>query len=94
MPTYEYKCRKCGTVIELQHGFDEKPPKTCRANGCRGRLERQFSPPAIIFKGKGWYVTDHGRGNGKRPANGSNGKGDPAETVEKATEKAKAALDD
>jgi len=90
MPTYDYKCTKCDTVFEVSHGFDEKPPKTCMVDGCRGRLERQFSPPAIIFKGKGWHVTDYGRGNGGR--NGGNGK--DSDTVEKATEKAKTALDD
>lgn len=89
MPTYEYKCRKCGTVFEVSHGFDEKPPKTCRADGCRGKLERLFTPPAIIFKGKGWHVTDYGRGNGRRGGNGKE-----RESVEKATEKAESALDD
>lgn len=91
MPTYDYKCSKCDTVFEISHGFDAKPPKTCRVAGCRGKLERIFSPPAIIFKGKGWHVTDYGRGNGRRD-NGGNGK-DP-DMVEKAAEKAKAALDD
>jgi len=91
MPTYDYRCKKCGTVFEIRHGFDEKPPKTCKVKGCRGRLERLFSPPAIIFKGQGWYVTDNARGNGngkdKRGGNGS----DPdklAKTMEKSGEKA------
>lgn len=87
MPTYDYRCKKCGTVFEVRHGFDEKPPKTCKVKGCRGKLERLFSPPAIIFKGKGWYVTDNGPGNGKPGGNGS----DPdkaAKAAEKSSEKA------
>ncbi len=73
----------------MRHGFDEKPPKTCRAKGCRGTLERLFSPPSIIFKGKGWHVTDYGRGNGGgngRP--GGNGSHDKDKAAEKAAEKA------
>ena len=92
MPTYEYRCKKCGTVFEVTHGFDDKPPKTCLAKGCRGKLERVFSPPAIIFKGKGWHVTDYGRGNGRSSGNGGNGK--DAGKAEKTAEKAKTALDD
>ena len=90
MPLYDYRCKKCGTVFEVRHGFDEKPPKTCKAEGCRGRLERLFSPPAIIFKGKGWYVTDSGSGNGSgKDKSGGNGS-DPdklANTTEKSSEK-------
>ncbi len=88
MPTYDYKCDKCGAVFEISHGFDEKPPKTCIDSNCDGRLHRVFSPPTIIFKGSGWHVTDYGRGNG-RNGNGRNGNGkhtadteSPKETVE------------
>lgn len=65
MPTYDYRCDKCGAVIEISHGFDEKPRKTCLSDDCDGRLHRVFSPPTIIFKGSGWHVTDYGRGNGR-----------------------------
>lgn len=94
MPTYEYKCRKCGHVLEVRHGFDDKPPKTCRRNGCRGRLERLFTPPAIIFKGSGFHVNDYGRGNGKKPK-GGNGDGPEkaADKAEKAAEKSEKAAE-
>ena len=86
MPIYVYKCRKCDDVIEVRHGFDEKPPKTCRRNGCRGKLERVFTPPAIVFKGKGFYVNDYGRGNGKRRKDGDD-RDRPEKVAEKAKEK-------
>ena len=89
MPTYDYRCKKCDTVFEVRHGFDEKPPKTCKVKGCRGRLERLFSPPAIIFKGKGWYVTDSGNGSGKGKSGGNGSDPDKlAKTAEKSSEKA------
>jgi putative FmdB family regulatory protein len=89
MPTYVYKCSKCGHAREVRHGFSEKGPKTCSRNGCRGKLERVFTAPAIIFKGKGFYVTDYGRGNGKRKPRGDNGDGSEkaSEKVEKTAEK-------
>lgn len=43
--------------------------------GCGGELERVISAPAFQFKGKGWYVTDYGRG-GTVPANGDHAKSD------------------
>jgi len=33
--------------------------------GCGGEVERLISVPALQFKGKGWYVTDYGRGGVK-----------------------------
>jgi len=78
MPTYDYKCDQCGAVVEISHGFDEKPRKTCLADDCDGRLHRVFSPPTIIFKGSGWHVTDYGRGNGKKSEESESAK----ETVE------------
>lgn len=88
MPTYDYKCEKCGAIVELSHGFDEKPRRTCPESDCDGRLRRVFSPPTIIFKGSGWHVTDYGRGNGR---SGRNGKSSP--DVSEKVEEAKASID-
>lgn len=63
MPTYDYKCEKCGNVFEVRHAFDAKPPQTCQLDDCDGALRRVFSPPTIIFKGSGWHVTDYGSGS-------------------------------
>lgn len=90
MPTYDYKCEKCGAVVELTHGFDEKPRQTCLNDHCDGRLRRVFSPPTIIFKGSGWHVTDYGRGNGKA---GRNGKSEPSPDVSEKFEDAKAGVE-
>jgi len=69
MPIYEYRCKKCGAHLEVLVRSSDKQPKRCRK--CGGALEKQFSPPAIQFKGEGWYVTDYAR------------KGSVAEKVEK-----------
>ena len=56
MPAYDYKCRTCGEVTEIRHGFDERPEGGCPH--CNGELARQFTAAPIIFKGSGYYVTD------------------------------------
>ena len=64
MPIYEYQCRKCKLVFEVQQSFKDDPVKTCKDDSCRGKVQKLFSPPAIIFKGSGFHVNDYGRGNG------------------------------
>ena len=57
MPLYEYECRKCKARTEVMQKFSDKPLTRCP--GCKGRLEKLLSAPAIQFKGSGWYVTDY-----------------------------------
>ncbi len=65
MPLYEYKCSGCGKTFEVIQKFSDEPLKTHPE--CGGPAERLLSPPALQFKGSGWYVTDYARGK----ANGS-----------------------
>ena len=62
MPVYRYECGVCGRQFELRRHFGDPHPTTC-PDGHTG-VHRVFVPPAIIFKGSGFYVTDHGR-NGR-----------------------------
>ena len=57
MPTYEYKCRECGIVFERLQHFSEEPVRVCPE--CGGPVQRVIQPVGIIFKGKGFYVTDN-----------------------------------
>ncbi len=59
MPIYEYRCRSCGKVFETLQRFSD-PPLDFH-EGCGGPVERLLSPPALQFKGTGWYVTDYAR---------------------------------
>jgi len=61
MPLYEYECARCGKRFELIQKFSDPPEATCLA--CGGRAHRQLSPPALQFKGSGWYITDYARRN-------------------------------
>jgi putative FmdB family regulatory protein len=57
MPTYEYKCGSCGIRFERVQRFDDAPLTECPE--CHGEVRRLFSPVGIIFKGTGFYSTDH-----------------------------------
>ena len=59
MPLYEYECKKCGKHFEKIERLQGPYLKKCPS--CGGGVERLMSPPAIQFKGSGWYVTDYAR---------------------------------
>lgn len=57
MPLYEYQCEKCGKRVEILQRVSDKPYKHCP--NCGGDMKKQFSSPAIQFKGSGFYKTDY-----------------------------------
>ena len=57
MPTYDYKCTKCGDVIEQFHAMTGQP-KIKKCPSCGANLKKQIGAGAgIIFKGDGFYRT-------------------------------------
>jgi putative FmdB family regulatory protein len=62
MPLYEYRCDRCGQTFEVKQKFSDQP--LTQHEGCGGSVERLLSPPALQFKGSGWYVTDYGKNGG------------------------------
>ncbi len=66
MPTYEYECLKCGHTFEVMQSFSDAPVTKCTE--CRGKVKKLFSPPAIIFKGKGFHCTDYKSSGHGRPS--------------------------
>jgi putative FmdB family regulatory protein len=65
MPTYEYTCRDCGHTFEIVQSMWDDALTMCPE--CGGSLRKVFAPPAISFKGSGFYATDHGK-KAKKPA--------------------------
>lgn len=55
VPKYDYRC-SAGHQYEKREGFDAPPMHDCQVCGVEAR--RVLTPPAIVFKGSGWYVTD------------------------------------
>jgi putative FmdB family regulatory protein len=58
MPVYTYRCESCGVQFERHQSFHDAPLKTCPE--CRKKsLRKVITPTKIIFKGSGFYATDH-----------------------------------
>jgi putative FmdB family regulatory protein len=63
MPVYAYRCENCGVQFERHQTFDEAPLKTCPE--CRKKtLRKVIGPTRVIFKGSGFYATDHKSASG------------------------------
>ncbi len=56
MPTYEYRCERCGHTTEVVQSFTDAPLTTCES--CSGPLRKVYAPVGIVFKGSGFYKTD------------------------------------
>jgi putative FmdB family regulatory protein len=63
MPVYTYRCDSCGIQFERHQSFQDAPLKTCPE--CRKKsLKKIITPTRIIFKGSGFYATDHRSASG------------------------------
>ncbi|MGB9742616.1 MAG: FmdB family zinc ribbon protein [candidate division WOR-3 bacterium] len=73
MPTYEYRCRKCGYRFSQFQRITEPPVKRCPKCRANGQVERLISGGAgLIFKGSGFYITDYRQ----KPAEAKKDKGE------------------
>lgn len=60
MPTYEYQCKSCAHRFEIWQRMADEPLTVCPE--CQGTIRRVLYPAGIVFKGSGFYKTDHGNG--------------------------------
>ncbi len=86
MPLYEYQCKKCKHRFEKIQKFADPPVKKCPE--CGGPVEKLLSPPAVQFKGSGWYVTDYARKGGSDSTASSDGAKEGSTSSAKSTDKA------
>ena len=97
MPTYDYECSGCGQAFEAFQRMSDEPLSSCPDCGAAAR--RRISGGAgFIFKGEGFYITDHrsqeyrdraAADAGKEPAAAAGAKasgGGPAESAKKSKE--------
>ncbi|TMI75566.1 MAG: hypothetical protein E6H05_06475 [Bacillati bacterium ANGP1] len=77
MPLYEYRCTRCDHLFEVHHEVGGTPGP-CPV--CGGPARRVFSSVGLIFKGSGFYTTDH-----RKPSSSDGADKKGAET--KSTEK-------
>ncbi len=79
MPHYTFRCEECGLVFERYFSFQESYDGLRCPQG-HERVLRLYRPPAIVFKGSGFYVTDHRQNGG-----GGNGKSADSSSTQTAT---------
>src|SRR5689334_1271108 len=86
MPTYDYRCAKCGEDLEVYQSFSEAP--LTRHKGGGGKLAKVKAPAGIVVEGSGFYKTDNRASNGKRGADKSDKKdsGSNGDSSSKSTE--------
>lgn len=58
MPIYTYQCENCGVQFDKQQSFHDQPLLRCPECG-KKRLRKVYQPVGIVFKGSGFYATDH-----------------------------------
>ncbi len=64
MPIYVYRCQVCGAEFERMQSFSDTTIPPCPEG--HTDVVRLLKPPAIHFKGSGWYITDSRRENGRK----------------------------
>jgi putative FmdB family regulatory protein len=66
MPSYKFHCPSCGETFEKTLPYNQNLAEVVCPSGHRN-VRRIYSAPAIIFKGGGFYATDHRTGASNTP---------------------------
>ena len=86
MPVYTYRCDSCGVQFEKHQSFTDQPLKTCPE--CRKKsVKRVITPSKIIFKGSGFYATDHKSPSGSESREGKSEKSESKTSETKSDSK-------
>jgi putative FmdB family regulatory protein len=81
MPIYTYRCESCGVQFERHQFFQDAPLTICPE--CRKKsLKKVITPTRIIFKGSGFYATDHRSASGGASREGKSEKKEDGKTSE------------
>ncbi len=72
MPIYTYRCSNCGVQFDQQQKFSD-PPLTRCPECSKKTLHKVYQPVGIVFKGSGFYATDHRSPSGQKRSNGKAG---------------------
>jgi putative FmdB family regulatory protein len=67
MPIYTYRCENCGVQFERTQKFSDQPLTRCPECG-KKTLHKVYTPVGIVFKGSGFYATDHRSPSGGWPS--------------------------
>jgi len=70
MPVYVYQCENCGVRFERYQNFDESALARC-PECSKKSLRKIYTPVGVVFKGSGFYATDHRSPSGNPRPNGN-----------------------
>lgn len=84
MPTYDYRCQSCGSRFEVWQKITDEPVETCPT--CGGPVRRIVHPVGLVFKGSGFYKTDHRDSSGAIVASGDSSSNGAAASASTSTE--------
>jgi putative FmdB family regulatory protein len=59
MPTYDYKCRRCGHKFEVFDKISAPPLRQCPVCNYNTAYKLIGAGIGLIFKGSGFYITDY-----------------------------------
>jgi putative FmdB family regulatory protein len=83
MPIYVYRCSSCGFQFERHQFFHDEPLKICPE--CRKKtLKKVITPTKVIFKGSGFYSTDHKSSSGNNSSSASKSRNGKSEKKEES----------
>jgi putative FmdB family regulatory protein len=90
MPIYTYRCDSCGLQFDRHQHFEDPPLTRCPE--CEQEsLRKVYLPVGIVFRGSGFYATDHrspsGQTSTKKPEKSSDGAKPAAESSPASSEK-------
>jgi len=88
MPIYTYRCENCGVQFERQQHFTDPPLTRCPECNKKA-LRKVYTPVGIVFKGSGFYSTDHRSpsGAGRSSSSSSSSSNSDKSSTEKPVEK-------
>ncbi len=87
MPTYEYLCQTCNHRFETWQKMTAEPLTVCPE--CGNSIRRVLFPAGVVFKGHGFYKTDHANGSTLPPGEvktDTNGNGESSSSESKSSE--------
>lgn len=84
MPIYTYRCEECGVRFERTQKFSDQPLTRCPECGKKS-LHKVYTPVGIVFKGSGFYATDHRSPSGTASHAAGNRADEPKSTSESET---------
>ncbi|HKJ64989.1 MAG TPA: zinc ribbon domain-containing protein [Desulfopila sp.] len=58
MPVYEYECKECDKIFEMQQRITDDPLQRCP--NCQGEVKKIISMTSFQLKGGGWYADGYG----------------------------------